>query len=128
MPGGPPGRRHAIQGDRLVEGDRLHQLQSRLSVSHSVEREGLTVPAVAAFVGVSGILLLQMSRIRQHQLQQGTRGFGGEHWPPKSLRRQARQITDVIDVGMRQQDRVEPVRWCGEGLPVLLLHPAPTLE
>jgi len=86
MPGRPPGRRHAIQGDRLVEGNRLHQLQ------------------------------------------QCTGRFRGVYRAMKARCHQARQVPDVIDVGMRQQDGVEPVRWWGEGLPVLLLHPAPTLE
>ena len=87
--------------------DRLEQRHGTEGIGLAVERQRRRVPGEAMAVRVGRVLFLDASGIRQHDAAQILRAGGAEHPPGKTLHDNARQVADVIEVRMRQHDRVE---------------------
>jgi hypothetical protein len=95
---------------RLLIRDRLQVCQRPQRISFVVERQGCRVFRVAVLVRLPRVLLLDPAGIRKHQAAQVGGTGGAEHRPPEPLRDQPREVADVIQVSVRQHDRVDRVR------------------
>ena len=73
---------------------------------------------VAVTIRVAGVLLLDVRGIREHERTEVTRARRTEDASLEAVRHEPRQITAVIKVRVREDDRVD-VAWLGrERLPV----------
>jgi hypothetical protein len=65
-----------------------------------------------------GILFLQITTIGEQYFAKITRRFGTDHVAPKSVLDQERQVARMIEVSVRQHDRLNRCRIYGQGLPI----------
>ena len=113
-------------GPVIAEG--LEQGEGAPGVGHGVERLGGAVAGEALLVGVAGLLLLQVRRVRQQQRGEVPRAGGGEDGPVVAGAHQARQPAGVIDVGVRQHHHVDRLRLHRQRRPVALAQLLGALE
>jgi hypothetical protein len=113
-----PDPRLTPQGDRAVVADRLQAIQGSGGVDGRVERESRLVLREPVPVRVPRILFLNMRRVGQHQRAQVLGARRAENSPSISHGDKTRQIPAVIEVRVRQDDRVNRGRIDRERLPV----------
>ena len=119
------------QLDTLTESGRPEHREGEVRVGRGVERERGMVLGVTLAVGVVRLLLLEPSRVLEHDLGQlGGRG-GAEHRAGEAVAGQGGQVPDVVEVRMGHHDRVDARRIHRERRPVAepellvaLEHPA----
>ncbi len=87
-----------------------NQLDRGARVLLRVERQRRLVPRQPLAVPVLGLLLLQTRRVRQQQLQKVGRPLRAEDRPAEPQPHQPRQIRRVVDVRVRDDDRVQTRR------------------
>lgn len=98
-------RRHFMG---LAVGQRLASLEGALGVHRVVQRFDFRLAqARPPLVFPLGVVLLDVRRIQQHQLDQLAGGLGGKDRPAKTRGDQARQEPGVIQVGMGQDHRMD---------------------
>jgi hypothetical protein len=90
-----------------LEGLGFEGLKRRQCVGLAVQRQRRLVLGPAAAVGVGGLLLLQPSAVRQHDPAQVESRPRRIHRTLETIAHDGRQIAGMVDVGMRQQHRVE---------------------
>ena len=112
--------------DRAIEGERLQLSQRLLRLRSRVQGERGLVLAVAALVGDPRVLFLQVRAVREEQGGEVAGALGAQDAPDQALPDEPRQVSGVIDVRMRQHDRVQPA--CGPLRPVPVAQLAPSLE
>ena len=99
-----------------VVGAREERLRG-LGVGDAVERLDLLLgPRGPLGVPELGIFLLDMGRVGQHDAAQVGRGRRRVNPPAEPLPHQARQVAAVVDVGVREEDRLQVGRREGERL------------
>ena len=103
--------------DRPLVTDRLQLRQRALRVDSRVERQRRLVLRVAVLVGLPRVLFLDAPRVGQHQAAQVQGAGRAEDAPPVALRDQPRQVADVIEMRVGQDDRVEWTRAAPETPP-----------
>ena len=69
-------------------------------------------------VGLPCILLLNAARIRQHELTEIFRAGGAKHPALEPVRNESRKVPDVIQMCVRQDDRVDGIRRHGQVGPI----------
>jgi hypothetical protein len=89
-----------------------------MGIGFAVQRKGWLMPRVAMLVGLAGIFFLDTGRIGKDETTKVSGAAGAEHAPAITLRRETRQISDVIQVGVRQHNRCERVGSDGKCLPI----------
>jgi len=104
--------------NRTVVADRLKLSQRARRVDRCVERQRRAVPAVLVAVRRARVLLLEVRRVGQHQRTQVLRRRRTKNTAAITTGDQARQIAAVVEVGVRQDDRVEARRIDRKRLPV----------
>jgi hypothetical protein len=112
----------------LVERHGAEQLQGPPGVVPRVERLRVGVPAVPFFARVADLLLLDLPGVEEHQGDQSAAGLRAVDRPGEPLGNEARQEAGVIQVGMGEQHRVQPVGRERERIPVALLELFVSLE
>ncbi|GAA2592044.1 hypothetical protein GCM10009863_01250 [Streptomyces axinellae] len=101
--------------------DRLEQVQRAVDVHLVVQRLRGVVLAVAASVGVLGLLRLQPCAVPQDHLGEPGRVRTAHHRAPEAVPHQARQVAAVVEVRVGEQDGMHRRGVRREGPPV----PAP---
>ena len=109
-----PGRQQAERGPAagfgaFVERDGLQQVQRALRIVQRVERLRRMMLRVAVAVREIGFFLLQPRAVAQHDVAEFGRGRRAVHRPAEPFARQHRQIAGMVDVRVREHDRVERV-------------------
>ena len=104
----------------LVEVQRLHLLDERLDVVLGVQRLDGRMLAPQFLAEVLRVLILNMGRVEQHQLGDVGGRLGAEHGPAKPGLVQSRQVAAMVDVGVREDDRIEVF---GPAVELLVLPP-----
>ena len=105
---------------RLSKPDGLEAAECRPGLCLRIERQRRPVPRIAIAVGGSGIVLLDMSAVRQ---QNGAEIGGRLRAVDRTLEaisHQAWDIAAMVDMGMGQQQRIELGGIERQGLPVAL--------
>src|SRR5262249_35012474 len=87
--------------------NRLQQLQSSKRVLFGIEREGRSVFSQFMTIAIVGIFFLQTSRIRQEYFQQVGSASRTVNRAAKALLDEARQVACMIDVRVRDENRVQ---------------------
>jgi hypothetical protein len=87
--------------------NRFEPRQDTLSLLFSVEWQRWLVLGEAVAVGVFGILLLQVSRVRQQDRTQFGGRFGTEDRTRKAVLDQQWKVARVVKVRMRQDHRID---------------------
>jgi len=90
----------------ILIGDALHALRCREALLGRVERQCRSVCRGAAPIVISGLLLLEMTGVRQQDLRQVGGRRSGRDGATKSILDEPRQIPRVIDVPVREHDPV----------------------
>ena len=98
-----PGR----HGDRAVIAKRLQLRDGPPCVGDRVERQRRVMARVAVAIGLTGVFLLQMRGVGQHQPSQIERPGRAEHPPAEALRHQSGQVADVVQVRVGQDEGVD---------------------
>ncbi len=98
--------------------DRLQVGQRPRRVEPGVERQRRLVFAVAVFVDVARLFLLNVRRIRQHDRAEIVRARCAEDPAPEPLRDEPRQIAAMIKMRMCQHDGVDAGGGDREGRPI----------
>jgi len=98
--------------------DRGEELHRPLRVLHAVKGEGRLVLCESLPIGEVGILLIKKTAIFQDQFGHVARGVRGIDAAPKSVPNKLWQIPGVIEMGMRQNDRINARRLDRQRLPV----------
>ena len=119
----PGGDRH-----RPLVADRLEQRHGTEGIGLAVQGQRRLVPREPVAVRVCRVLFLDAPGIGQHDAAQILRAGGAEHTPGKALHDDARQIADVVEVRVRQHDRVERRGGHRQVLPVQLAQLFEPLE
>ena len=104
--------------DRLRKPDRLQLGESTEGIGLRIQRLRRIVLRVSVPVGLPGVLFLNARGVWQHEPAQILCAGGTEHTAAISLRDQPWQVTDVIEVRVRQHDRIDRRRIDRELLPV----------
>ena len=118
-----PGRRELDRDawrhfDRPLVSERLQVGERTSCVSLCVQRQRRAMFRVAVLVGLPRVFFLDAAGIRQYQPAQVGRTAGAEDAPAEALRDEPRQVADVIEMRMRQDDGVDRVRRHRTILPV----------
>ena len=92
-------------GKLLAERVPLDQLEGRLDVGQVVERHGRVVLRVPLAVGPGRVLLLELGRVGEQNLDQVGRGGGAVDPTAEAALDEQRQVTGVVDVGVAEDDR-----------------------
>ena len=82
----------------LVEGHRLEEFERGAGIGRSEQRQRGFVLGVALLVGVAGLLLLNVSSVRQQDTKQIPGRRGAVHRSVESLANQPGQPAGVVDV------------------------------
>jgi len=69
------------------------------------------VLGIASLLGVLGFFLLQVAAVRQQQLAQLECGRRTKHLAAKPIADQGRNVAGMVQVRVRQQHRVDSLRW-----------------
>ena len=93
-----------------VVANRLQPVERASGIDLRVERLRGDVLRVAVLVRLPRILFLNVRRIREHERAQVVRARSAEDAAPKALADQPRQVPTVIEMRMREDDRVDPRR------------------
>ncbi len=93
-----------------------------------VQRFGGRVPGIAMPVGLTGVLLLNASGIRQHQPAKVLRPRGAEGASGKSLGNDPGEVADVIQVSVRQHNGSNGFGRNGKRFPIPLAQRLEPLE
>lgn len=104
--------------DLLAVGSRPEPGDGLVGVRHGVERQRRVVPGVPAGAGVLRVTLVQVRAVPQHDRRQRVRSRRQPHRSAEPVAHQHREVPAVVQVGMRDDNGVEGVRWHGERLPV----------
>jgi hypothetical protein len=128
-----PGRREprldpARGGERPAEVHALHLGERALGVRGGVQRQRRVVLAGVVPVGELGLFLLEMGRVRQHDVQQIVRARRAVDRPGEAVAAEPRQVTRVVDVSVAQDHRAERARVHRERGPVTLAQLLQALE
>ena len=97
-------------GHRAVVADRLQPVERAGGVELGVERQRRSVLRVAVLVGLPRVFFLDVRGVGQHERAQIARARRAEHAPAKALGDEPRQVAAVIEVRVREDDRVDPRR------------------
>ena len=103
---------------RPVVADRLQLRDRTKRVGFGVERERRGVLGEPVSIGVGRVLFLDASGIGQNDAAEIERPCRAEHATAKPLRHETRQIPAMIEVGMRQHDRIDVGRPNRKRLPI----------
>ena len=82
----------------------------------------------ALLICLARVLFLNFRRIGEHQRAEVLGAWRAEHAPPKASSDQSRQVTAVIEVCVRQDQRVNGRRRNRERLPVAIAQFLESLE
>ena len=112
-------RVHAIgQRDTVAELDGIEQAQGGLDVAAVVERQGRPVLGPASLVRPSGVLLLQVGAVAQHDRGQVGGVPRADDAAAESFADKSWQVPAVVEVGMGEHHRVQAGGRNGERRPV----------
>ena len=114
--------------NRAVVADRLQPLERPGGIDLRVERQRRAVLRVVVPVRLARVLFLNVRRVGQHQRAEIPGARRAEHASPKALRDEPRQIAAVIEVRVRQDDRIDPRRIDRKRCPVALPQLLETLK
>ena len=106
----------------------LEQLQGLGGVVGGVQRFSRVVLGVPHPVGVVGLLLLEVAAVGQDHPSQAARALGAVDGASKAEPLQPWQVAAVIDVGVRQHDRIDRLGRHRERVPVRLPELLAALE
>ena len=125
-------KRHAHAGNRrkrLIVRNGPEFVHARLGILDRVERfeGGVVLPALLC-IGKFEVLELKVGRIPQHDAAQFHRGRRGVDRAGKSPLDKVRNVSAVVDMGMRQDEAVELLRVKGEIEVPLVRFAAPALK
>jgi len=98
---------------------RVQQRQHRAGILLGKERPCRAMLGVPFFVGPAGLLLLQMAGVREEDPREVGGGPCAVDRPPETFLYQARQKSNMVNVRMGQQHRIDRVRLNRERIPVL---------
>ena len=118
-------RRHR---HRAVVAARLQLRQRARGVDLRVQRQRRLVLREVVPVGELGVLFLQASGVGQDDAAEILGALRAEHAAAEALRDEARQIAAVIEVRVRQHDRLDARRRHRQVLPVALAQLLQALE
>ena len=118
-------RRHR---HRAVVADRLQLRHCAERVRFGVQRQRGLVLREAVTVGVGRIFFLDPAGVGQHDAAEILGAGGAENAAAETLRHQPRQIAAMIEVRVRQDDRVDVCRGNRQVLPVALAQLLQPLE
>ena len=134
------GRPQQVAGSREADSDARNdfhltvvpeglQLSERtMGIGFAVQRQGWLMLRVAMLVGLAGVFFLDTGRIGKYEATKVGSAAGAEHAPAITLRHETRQISDVIQVSVRQHNRCERVGSDGKRLPIPKAQLLQTLE
>jgi hypothetical protein len=97
--GGPDAWSHLHRG--VEESDR-EALNHSARVFSGIEWEGRGMFREPLAIGVSGVFLLQMSAVRQHNAAEVLGALGGEDSPLEAVPVERRKVSGVVEMGMRE--------------------------
>ena len=93
-----------------VVANRLQPVERAGGIDLCIKRFGRNVLRIAVLVRLPRILFLNVRGIRQHQRAQVARARRTKDAATKALADQPREVTTVIEMSMREDDRVDPRR------------------
>src|SRR4051812_30951482 len=108
--------------------ERAESLEGSIGVLFSIERKRRMVPGVLVPVGPLRILFLEATGVREEDLEQIDGAAGAVDRSAEALLHQEREISAVIDMGVREHHGIEIVRKEGRVGPVPLAQGLESLE
>src|SRR5262249_41824890 len=103
----------------LVEGNLLQERQGPPGVVFREEGLGWAMPRISLLVRVAGFFFLAPSRVGEQVLEERARRRRAVHRPGVALADEPREIARVVDVRVREEDRLDLSDGRGERLAVL---------
>jgi hypothetical protein len=129
MAGAAPRRFQAVaEVQRPAEVDIAELLEAVLGVGARVQRTRRAVLGEPVAIGELGVLFVDEAGVREQMAAQRVRRARAVDRPLESLRGQPRQVSGVVDVGMRQQHPVQRGDVERQRPPVALAQLLVTLE
>ena|SRR5436190_10876577 len=108
--------------------DRPHQQQGTFRIGFGIQRERGSVLRKVMTISIVRVFFLKPTGIRQKNLEQIGRAACAVDWTSEALRDQARKISGMVNVRMRNENRIKRSgieRWC---LPIALAEFFQSLE
>ena len=96
--------------DGSIVTDRLQSIERANRIVLRIERQRRTMPGIMMTIGLPRVFFLNPRGIRQDQRAQVARPRRAEDTPAESGGNQPRQIAAVVEVRVREHDRVDPRR------------------
>src|SRR5262249_3387978 len=99
-------------------GNFVERFQDRLNIVRGIQWQGRMVLAVSAPPGSVRVFILQVRGIRKQDVTKLNGGRIGGDRPAISVSEQTRQVTRMVEVGVRQQAPIERGRFFRKRVPV----------
>src|SRR5699024_3081785 len=107
---------------------RFELLQAASGIRFGIQRARIPVFGISFARRIFGFFFLQVSAVRQQQAAQRNAPVGAVDAPAKSLLDQGWQVSRVVQMGMREDHRVDRGRLDGKRGPVALAQLLVALE